>query len=57
MYLTVVRLIVFSMTGSMYGNVVRNCLAISTRERNEAEVRDLSKFCSEIAASLSKCYA
>ncbi|KAF4637106.1 hypothetical protein G7Y89_g972 [Cudoniella acicularis] len=45
------------MTGSVYGNVVRQCLAISTRERTEAESRELSKFCSEIAATLGKCYA
>ncbi|TVY68687.1 hypothetical protein LSUE1_G004934 [Lachnellula suecica] len=45
------------MAGSIYGNVVRKCLAISTRERNEAESRELSKFCADIATSLSKCYA
>lgn len=45
------------MTGSIYGNVVRRCLAISTRERTEAESRELLNFCSEIAVSLEKCYA
>ena len=45
------------MMGSIYGNVVRKCLAIGIRERTEAESRELSKFCSEIAASLEKCYA
>jgi len=45
------------MIGSIYANVVRKCLAISTRERTESEVKELSKFCSEIAASLSKCHA
>ncbi|TVY48423.1 hypothetical protein LCER1_G008229 [Lachnellula cervina] len=45
------------MTGSIYGNVVRKCLAISTRERTESESRELSNFCSEIAASLNKCHA
>lgn len=43
--------------GSIYSNVVRKCLAISTNERTETEVRKLSNFCSEIAASLDKCYA
>ncbi|TVY89794.1 hypothetical protein LAWI1_G004698 [Lachnellula willkommii] len=45
------------MTGSIYGNVVRKCLAISTRERTESESRELSNFCSEIAASLNTCHA
>jgi hypothetical protein len=45
------------MAGSIYGNVVRRCLAINTRERNETETRELSTFMSEIAASLDKCYA
>jgi citrate lyase synthetase len=47
----------FSMTGSIYGNVVRQCLAIKTSERTEAEVRELSKFCSDISASLDQCRA
>ncbi|KAH6682537.1 hypothetical protein B0J14DRAFT_127368 [Halenospora varia] len=45
------------MAGSIYGNVVRKCLAINSRERNEAEVRELSQFLSDIAATLDKCYA
>ncbi|RFU34982.1 hypothetical protein B7463_g1370, partial [Scytalidium lignicola] len=44
-------------TGSIYGNVVRRCLAINTRERTEAQIRDLSRFCSEISASLDRCIA
>ncbi|RDL32602.1 Protein kinase-like (PK-like) [Venustampulla echinocandica] len=45
------------LTGSIYGNIVRSCLAISTRERTESEARQLSKFCAEIAATLDKCNA
>lgn len=45
------------LTGSIYGNIVRSCLAISTSERTESETRQLSKFCAEIAATLDKCNA
>jgi len=45
------------MMGSIYGSVVRKCLGIVARERTEAELWELSKFCSDIAASLDKCYA
>ncbi|KAH8801524.1 hypothetical protein F5884DRAFT_862218 [Xylogone sp. PMI_703] len=44
-------------TGSIYGNVVRRCLAINTRERTEAQIKDLSRFCAEISASLDRCIA
>jgi hypothetical protein len=45
------------MMGSIYSGVVRRCLDIATRERTEAESKELSDFCSEIAASLDKCFA
>ncbi|EKD17655.1 hypothetical protein MBM_04024 [Drepanopeziza brunnea f. sp. 'multigermtubi' MB_m1] len=45
------------LTGSIYANVVRKCLAINNRDRTEAEGRELSKFMAEIAASLDKCWA
>lgn len=43
--------------GSIYGNVVRRCLAVNTRERNESEARELSRFMAEIEASLDMCCA
>ncbi|KAE8448009.1 hypothetical protein EG329_009932 [Mollisiaceae sp. DMI_Dod_QoI] len=43
--------------GSIYSDVVRKCLSINTRDRTEAEMRELSKFCAEIAATLDKCWA
>jgi hypothetical protein len=45
------------MAGSIYGNVVRRCLAISATQRNEDELRDLDRFMAEIEASLESCCA
>lgn len=44
-------------TGSIYANVVRKCLSISTRDRTEEEGRELSEFCKEILVTLDKCCA
>jgi hypothetical protein len=45
------------MTGSIYGDMVRKCLALNVRERTEKEAADLSKFMVEISTTLDKCYA
>jgi hypothetical protein len=43
--------------GSIYSEVVQKCLSLSSRERTEAEVREVSRFCAELAATLDKCWA
>lgn len=45
------------LTGSIYANVVRRCLAVNNRDRTEAEGRELSQLMAEIAVSLDKCWA
>ena len=44
-----------SLTGSIYADVVRRCLAIGSPDQTNAT--DLAKFCSEIAAKLDQCCA
>jgi hypothetical protein len=51
------KLISNSLTGSIYGEVVRKCLAVNVRERTEKEAVDLSRFMTEISTTLDKCYA
>jgi hypothetical protein len=53
---TLIR-VLHRLTGSIYANVVRKCLAINNRDRTEAEGHELSKFMAEMAASLDKCWA
>lgn len=43
--------------GSIYGGVVRRCLAVSSRERSEGEGKELSRFVAGLAAELDKCWA
>lgn len=43
------------MTGSIYANVVRRCLAINTGQRTENETRFLWKFCADIVSTLDVC--
>ena len=45
------------LAGSIYGGVVRKCLAVGTRERSEAEGKELSRFFAGVAAELDKCWA
>ncbi len=45
------------MVGSIYGNLVRKCLAIKNSERTETEIRELSNFLPEVGATLDKCWA